>query len=121
MLLTQVCAAAVLLEADGGHRAQHLGDAGTVLLQIGLGISLAGNSSHKVCLQIQVAVVLAFLGGRLGHGPHPVAQGGGVVEVLVVDAVCSQLCLVLVDGSVGLGLIVAALAEKSSMTFLVTS
>ena len=26
--------------------------------------------------------------------------------------VCSQLCLVLVDGSVGLGLIVAALAEE---------
>ena len=57
-------------------------------------------------------MVLALLGGRLGHGPHPVAQGGGVVEVLVVDAVCSQLCLVLVDGSVGLGLIVAALAEE---------
>ena len=33
VLLTQVCAAAVLLEADGGHRAQHLGDAGAVLLQ----------------------------------------------------------------------------------------
>ena len=33
------------------------------------------------------------------------------MEVLIVDAVGSQLCLVLVDGSVGLGLIVAALAE----------
>ena len=49
---------------------------------------------------------------RLGHGPHPVAQGGRVVEVLVVDAVCSQLCLVLVDGSVGFGAVVAALAEE---------
>ena len=112
MLLTEICAAAVLLEADGGHGAQHLGDALACLLQTGLGVGLAGDGGHEICLQVQIAVVGPLLGGRLGHGPHPVAEGGGVVEVLVVDAVGGQLCLVFVDGRVGLGLVVAALAEE---------
>ena len=84
VLLTEVCAAAVLLEADGGHGAQHLGDALACLLQTGLGVGLAGDGGHEIRLQVQIAVVGPLLGGRLGHGPHPVAEGASCQSLFFI-------------------------------------
>ena len=93
------------LAACVGHAAHGVGalqghDLGTGLVQLLGGDLLAGDGGEELRLEVQVAAVVAGLGGAHRHGPHPVAQGERVVQDVCHNAPPHEVGLVLVHGGV---------------------
>ena len=70
----------------------------------------AGDGGVELGLEVQVAAVVALLGGGHGHRPHPVAQDQGVMQDVGHDAPPGELGLGLVHLGVILDRVDSALA-----------